>query len=390
MLSLPTVREGAIRVVADTSGNSTAISYLSMLAEALFAFVHRDTFVRINHDSAGPVARSFRSASKIRFVLLAIGLFVLGVQGCELLVPSELGDVSCEGDGGSLCPKGQFCHDGGCTDCISGEICGDGIDNDCNGIIDDTCGSDAGTPDAGGDASPDKVVILGNRATQGLVALYAFVDEEGDGIVHDVSGVDPPLDLTIENPENVEWLESGGLQIKAPTAISSETAAGKVSLKCKQQNAITVEAWIRPQSADQNGPASIVSLSLDSEHRNFTLGQELSVVDFRLQTSDSAEGLLAIVSDPGSLDTDLKHVVCVRNQSGHVRIVVDGNEVGSGDTLGNLSTWNLSYRLLLGDEGSHEQAWLGTFHLLAIYEMALDTDTLDQNFVANIPRVETR
>jgi hypothetical protein len=112
------------------------------------------------------------------------------------------------------------------------------------------------------------------RIQTGLQALYLF--EEGSGsTVNDVSGVGTPLDLTIATPANTTWL-SGGLSIDASTIIDSGVAATKIFTSAVATNELTVEAWVKADTTvfpDALAPARIVSLSIDTGNRNFTLGQ---------------------------------------------------------------------------------------------------------------------
>lgn len=292
--------------------------------------------------------------------------------------------------GSPACPEGESCQRGVCVGCSRKEICGDGVDNDCNGVVDDICG-DAGSEADAGDASSNPDGNLGLRVKDSLVVLYTFFDE-GDGLVHDVSGIEPPLDLTIMSPQNVKWLPGGGLRIDAPTLISSQAAATKVAEKCSQSNALTVEAWIRTDGLGQGGPARIVSMSVDPYQRNFTLGQEQSTVDVRLRTTTTGNnGMPSIVSETGSLSTEIVQVVYVRNSGGFARIVIDGVQVGSGQAEGDLSNWDASYPLALANElGDDPRSWRGAFYLVAVYARALTPTELETNLAAGIPGFEAR
>jgi len=60
--------------------------------------------------------------------------------------------------------------------------------------------------------------------------------------------------------------------------LKATTAPVRLMTKMKASNEITVEAWLkRAASVPANqSPANIVTLSLDTSHRNFTLGQDQS------------------------------------------------------------------------------------------------------------------
>ncbi|UCE76879.1 MAG: hypothetical protein JSU62_01250, partial [Gammaproteobacteria bacterium] len=88
----------------------------------------------------------------------------------------------------------------------------------------------------------------------GLLALYDF-SEGGGAVVHDLSGVDTPLDLRIADTSRTRWLPGGGLDVIRPTRIAGTGAATKVSEGIKATNEITIEAWIQPASTGLDGPA---------------------------------------------------------------------------------------------------------------------------------------
>ncbi|MCP4717283.1 MAG: hypothetical protein GY868_19345, partial [Deltaproteobacteria bacterium] len=217
------------------------------------------------------------------------------------------------------------------------------------------------------------------RVTDGLQVLYTF--EEGSGTtVNDVSGVGTSLDLTLENAAAVTWI-AGGLVINTPTIIASSGPAAKIINTATVTNEITIEAWLRPANTDQDGPARIVTLSLNTRYRDFTLGQDMDLYDIRLRTTTTtANGKPAVDTAAGSLTTDLTHVIYTRDASGNARIYINGAQQVSGSVTGDFSTWDDTYRLALGNELTEDRPWLGTFHLAAIYDRALDPDEVVQNF----------
>jgi len=225
------------------------------------------------------------------------------------------------------------------------------------------------------------------RVTDGLQALYTF--EEGSGTtVRDVSGVGTPLNLTIENGSVTSWLP-GALSINSPVVISSEGAATKIIDACRAANEITLEAWIKPANTHQDGPARIVTLSPNVYSRNFMLGQGLwgdqpsDIYDTRLRTTEQSEnGQPSLSSSPGSLTTRVTHVVYTRDTSETAKIYVNGVERASGTFGGDFSNWNEGYRLALANELTGDRAWLGEFHLIAIFNRALSQAEVSQNFNA--------
>ncbi|MCP4623909.1 MAG: DUF1349 domain-containing protein, partial [bacterium] len=236
-----------------------------------------------------------------------------------------------------------------------------------------------------GSATSNQALLTVNpqslRVTDGLQVLYTF--EEGGGTtINDVSVVGTSLDLTVENAAAVTWTASG-LVVNTPTIIASSGPATKLIDAANATNEITIEAWLIPANTGQDGPARIVTLSQNTRYRNFTLGQDLNLYDIRLRTTTTtANGKPAVGTDTGSLTTDLTHVIYTRDASGNARVYINGTQQVSATITGDFSTWADTYRLALGNELTEDRPWLGTFHLAAIYDRALDPDEVVQNFNA--------
>jgi hypothetical protein len=224
------------------------------------------------------------------------------------------------------------------------------------------------------------------RRTTGLLALYDFEAGSG-GVVFDTAPDGFPLDLDIPEPGSVAW-SSGGLTLTAPTALISREAATGVSGACAGSGAVTVEAWLTAGDLDQNGPARIVTISQDTGARNVTLGQgnpggsgDQFSARLRTTTTDG-NGLPTAATGAGTVGGALQHVVLTRDSAGDLRLYVDGvlehQEIRGGDFSG----WDLAYGLALGGEPDpvSPRHWLGTYHLVALYDRALDSVEVADHF----------
>jgi mono/diheme cytochrome c family protein len=220
-----------------------------------------------------------------------------------------------------------------------------------------------------------------DRVTSGLVALYDF--EEGAGTtIRDRASAAPPVDLRIETPRAVRW-KTGAIAIDGSGMIASATPAKKIVDAVKSSGAISIEAWLKPENATQSGPARIVSLSADPGNRNFTLGQDASKYDVRLRTDKTGEnGVPSLAGPDNALTTDLTHVVYTRNAEGKATIVVNGKAQVTAEVAGSLGNWAGDFRLLLANERTGDRPWRGELHLLAIYDRALSSEEIVQNFKA--------
>lgn len=230
-------------------------------------------------------------------------------------------------------------------------------------------------------ASPFGAVFQeGPRATDGLLALYDF-REGGGSAVRDVSGVGAPLDLTIQDPGAVTWLE-GALAINSNTVIQSPGPAAKLIEAITASNELTFEAWVRPENATQTGPARLISISESTGLRNATLAQDGSRFEGRLRTTETSDNGIPNLPTGTSFAAAgaLQHVVFTRTASGEATVYVDGVAAAAMTLGGDLSNWNPQHPLLLANEFSVNRPWLGELHLAAIYDRALSPAEVAGNF----------
>lgn len=247
--------------------------------------------------------------------------------------------------------------------------------------------TDDGNPPASATVTVSITVTAGEslaRVTDGLLALYEF-DDGGGGNVADTSGAGEPLDLIVADPGAVAWT-GGSLELQTPTILRSAGPATKIIEAAAAANEVTVEAWVTPASTTQSGPARVVSVSDGIGDRNVTLGQggpEGTPGDHwvgRLRTTEtSANGLPSVATPVGTATAALTHVIYTRDASGAVSLYVDGVVQANGTVAGDLSSWDPSYGLLIGDEVGGGRHWLGSLHLVAVYGRALSPAEVDIN-----------
>ncbi len=231
------------------------------------------------------------------------------------------------------------------------------------------------------------VITSASRATEGLLALYTFNEGSGN-VVNDVSGAGEPLNLMIPNPAAVTWV-AGGLRTNSSTLLSSGSAATKINNALASSNAVTIEGWLNPSNTTQKGPARIVTISAGSNDRNITLGQGLwgdqpgDLYNLRLRTTaTNSNGQPEFTTAAGTLSTALTHVVATRDAGGAIKFYLNGAQVVASTLSGNLSNWNAAYKIGLANEFGADRPWLGTFHLVAIYNRALSPTEVTFNYLA--------
>jgi PKD repeat protein len=252
--------------------------------------------------------------------------------------------------------------------------------------------------DGAAEASDETTITVSPspRVTDDLQVLYTFQEGQGSLVVKDLSGAGDAIDLMIEakDKDKIVWGPGGRvLTVKGVSAIASPSPAAKLinairgSKATKGTHAVTIEAWIKPAQIKypaEGLPARIVTLSADSEKRNFTLGQVDGTYRVRLRTSgnDDLNGERNALQ-AGTVDTTkVGHLVYTWEAASGIAVLYqDGKKVAEKRVSGNLSNWG-DYRLALGNECTGERAWLGEYHLVAVYGRALSRDEVQRNFGA--------
>ncbi len=222
----------------------------------------------------------------------------------------------------------------------------------------------------------------GSRYDSNVIALYEFKSGSGN-IAVDSSGVAPALNLTLSG--NVNWVGGWGIEIVNGRAQGSTTASKKLSDLIKATGEYSIEAWVAPANVVQEGPARIVSYSAGTTARNFTLGQTKYNYDF-LQRSSTTDGngnpALSTADADQDLQATLQHVVVTFDPINGRKIYVNGVFTGDVDPVaaGNLTDWDDTFALVLGNEVSGDRQWTGQIRMLAIHNRALTQAQIQQNF----------
>ena len=232
------------------------------------------------------------------------------------------------------------------------------------------------------------------RISQGLVALYNYKDGTGN-IVHDVSGYGVPLDLYINYEGNIIWDSVQGLEISGDVILVPSDMNMKVIESCMTTNAITLETWIRTGNIEQDGPANIINIS-DPLDGGITLSQEFEYNEaMRYYFTADVSVNNSKIEDSPALSTNemyeaisLQHVVYTRNADGTETFYVDGIKKGSNIGAKDFTAWNeKTFKLSLCNSLGFENPWKGKLFLTAIYNVALSSEEVEQNYLAGFGKL---
>ena len=232
------------------------------------------------------------------------------------------------------------------------------------------------------------------RVTDGLLVLYDFSVASGD-VVEDLSGLEPLMPLTVQPVGGSPSWGAEGLVFDGGGIAAPEGSSSKVRLGLQATNTMSVEAWVTPSEPTQEGPARIVTLSLDSTERSFTLGHGGTNVNpdtmlgfgesyvARLQTTDTmgTNGTPALLTE-SLIVLQPMHVVVTHDEESELAIWVDGALVASETRTGAFDEWSTEHILAVGNEITLERPYVGTVHLVAVYDRALSNSEIQQNLEA--------
>jgi hypothetical protein len=291
---------------------------------------------------------------------LVVSVLSAGTFACSLLIDtSDLSeDGSSQGDAraeGAVAPGG-----------------GDDAANapDAPGLA-DARDAPGPTADAGDATAGD------GRVSAGLVALYKFAETSGT-IVHDVSGVVPPLDLAIDTSGGgAASFVADGLAITANSLVASSGPATKIFSACQASSELTVEAWVTPANTTQSAKR-IVGIGGGFGVLDFSFDQGGTNYDFILA---SPTGSL-LHFNAASVTVSRTHIIGTRAQSAVRTIYVNGKVAMTDSPATSFTNWNTSFRVTLANSTAHDSDWVGSLHLFAVYARALAPSEVAQNYAA--------
>ncbi|MGI9326783.1 MAG: LamG domain-containing protein [Pseudomonadales bacterium] len=220
--------------------------------------------------------------------------------------------------------------------------------------------------------------ITAARVDVNAVAKYLF-DEGSGNTAGDSTGNAITLQIA-----NMEWVSGGGLRNVNGKAQASVDDSRKLFEAIDATKAYSVEAWVIPENTAQDGPARIVSLSIDTATRNFTMGQNAIYYQLRNRSAGTgANGTPALEALDPQVDTVLQHVVMTFTEAEGRKIFINGQlslEENAADTL----DWQDNQILVLGNEVTDDRPWAGELKMVAIHQQALSAAEVQQNFDAGL------
>jgi hypothetical protein len=212
------------------------------------------------------------------------------------------------------------------------------------------------------------------RVADGLAMLHTFIFDE-PGLVRDVAGIDPPLDLTISESSTTVWVEDG-LRIDGSSILTTiPVDASRLATQ-----AFTLELWVDSQSTTPALPDGPRIVAFEDHLAPLT--------NFYVTGGDGVIALTVLGDESGALERftldvepGLRHVVFTVSTAGQVRGYENGElELLVGIREQPLSLWLDGVPFVVANASDSGHPWLGTLGLLAIYDRALSDDEVVRNF----------
>lgn len=231
------------------------------------------------------------------------------------------------------------------------------------------------------------------RSDPKAIVLYRF--DEGNGtVVKDRSGVEPTLDLTIQNDEankypSASWVPKQGLKLERDSKVVSATVADKL-LTLNSNKAGSIEFWASSETlyprADIANWTSCM-LSWDSltdgggSKRNLTVGQYPGVLAMIPRNNLPFYQDNNAVQRFGAAHLALQHSV-ITWKDNHITAYIDGRRVETRNNPGDFTHNIAGSHLILGNGAGFTNAFVGEMYLLAIYNTELTADQVLRNYQA--------
>lgn len=134
------------------------------------------------------------------------------------------------------------------------------------------------------------------------------------------------LQFIASKPVEAGQCESDGYIFNNNNFLKSTAPASDLSELLHQTNQVTIALWIKPENLQQAGPARIISLSKDTDQRNFALGQSGAMLSFRVRTPlTGLNGSEVELQTNPVLITDRVQCVVGTFHRGEYKLYIDGD-----------------------------------------------------------------
>ena len=203
-----------------------------------------------------------------------------------------------------------------------------------------------------------------------------------------------PFDFNFLIRNDARWIKnSKGIEFLKIGQAVSNSSTQEFFDRLVKSGSITIEVWLETGDLNQSGLARILSYSKNRKLCNFTIGQAWDKLVFRFRTTKtSLKGTSPhlVINDTFN-SRSLQHIIIMRNPS-EQRVYINGElKARSNVVKGDLSNWDPSCRLIIGNEITGDRPWKGKIYYIAIYDRILTEQEIHNNYLSEFQsKVNTR
>ncbi|MFZ1289722.1 MAG: LamG-like jellyroll fold domain-containing protein [Melioribacteraceae bacterium] len=217
------------------------------------------------------------------------------------------------------------------------------------------------------------------RVKNGALVQYDF--EEGNGtIIRNKINSDNLHNMNITSPESVEWI-TNGIRVIGTTNITTQQPITEISNSIMSTNQFSIELWLKTNQ-EISEPSTIFTISANNTERNLTLNQNSSGFLIKARTTETNfDGIPGFEFQVEGILDELVHLFITKNDLGKEKVFINGLLVENYNLDGNLSNWNINYKLAICNEIISNSPWLGELYYFAIYNRELSNEEIRNNYL---------
>ena len=193
-----------------------------------------------------------------------------------------------------------------------------------------------------------------------------------------------PFKFTSWPPKNnAEWISNSvGIEFPKAGQVISALPAKSLFESLTSGSGFAVELWVNAAKNEQYGPARIVSYSLNSSLRNFTIGQEGKDLMIRLRTTETnLNGSDPVLTVKNVFRKQEPLHLAVSYNYDEQKVYINGRlRLTSNIPGGDFSNWDSRHKLVFGNEATGDRPWLGEIYYAAVYNKPLQAKRIKKSY----------
>ena len=216
------------------------------------------------------------------------------------------------------------------------------------------------------------------RITEGRIFEFRFLEAAG------TTATNLEGDIVMDLSATASWIDGrNGVLVDGNGMMLSRMPPAEFYDRIKTTEQFTIEAWVKPSTLSQGGPARFVAISADTSNAVMTLGQDWGgdwVARLRTTSSYANYGAPSLEAE-GLADVDFETHIVFTYDGIRARLYVDGNLVVDEQRFGSFANWDTSYHMAFGNEQTPVRDWAGEIYLVAAYDHPFTIEDVRNHFV---------